>query len=295
MAAAPPSRILPVTRPGTLVPRQRPSPCAIGHLACWPGTTGEISGQPTAHESRGEWMATSEPPYREADPPAQGQPREDPMPKLWSELPAARSRELVADVATLCWILFWGSLAWTLFAFLAQFAEAGRLVQGGGQQLNAAGNDLGGHLSGLPLVGTQVSDAVRHSFDGAAVPIVEAGRELETFVMVVAATLGLVLLLVPLIPWLSRYLPWRLERVRRLQSGERAIRRSATVALGGASQQDVDRVLAGRALQRMEWSNLLDYTPDPIGDWTSGNYDRLARAEYEAAGLRRRPAASSMT
>jgi hypothetical protein len=216
------------------------------------------------------------------------------MPKLWSEPPAARTRELVADIATLCWVLFWGSLAWTLFTFLSQFAEAGRLVQGGGQQLDAAGDSLGGHLGGLPLVGTQVSDAVRSSFDGAAVPIVEAGRELETFVIVVAATLGLVLLLVPLIPWLSRYLPWRLERVRRLHAGERAIRRSPILARPGANQQDVDRVLAGRALQRMEWSDLLDYTPDPIGDWTTGNYDRLARAEYEAAGLRARPAATAM-
>jgi hypothetical protein len=214
------------------------------------------------------------------------------MPKIWSELRGPRNRELVADIATLCWVLFWGSVAWTLFTFLAGFAEAGRLVQGGGEQLGAAGTDLGGHLGGLPLVGTQVSDAVRRGFDGAADPIVSAGREIETFVMVVAATLGLVLLLVPLIPWLSRYIPWRLERVRRLQSGERAIRRS--VALGETSHAEVDRVLAGRALQRMEWADLLEYTPDPIGDWSAGRYDRLARAEYEAAGLRSRPAAMAM-
>ncbi len=214
------------------------------------------------------------------------------MPRFWSELRGARNRELVADIATLCWVLFWGSLAWTLFAFLSQFAEAGRLVQGGGEQLNVAGEDVGGHLSGLPLVGTEVSDAVRRGFSGAADPIVSAGREIETFVVVVAATLGLVLLLVPLIPWLSRYVPWRFERVRRIQAGERAIRRS--VALGSTSGEAVDRVLAGRALQRMEWSDLLDYTPDPIGDWASGRYDRLARAEYEAAGLMARSAPDGM-
>ena len=214
------------------------------------------------------------------------------MPTFWSELPGARRRELVADIATVCWVLLWGSLAWTLFAFLAGFAEAGRLVQGGGEQLDAAGDNLGGQLSALPLVGTEVSDVVRRGFGSAADPIISAGREIETFVIVVAATLGLVLLLVPLIPWLARYLPWRIDRVRRLRSGERAIRRST--ALGDTSEAEVDRVLAGRALQRMEWSDLLEFTPDPIGDWISGRYDRLARAEYEAAGLQRRPAATGM-
>ena len=29
------------------------------------------------------------------------------MIKIWSELPSARSKELVADVATLVWVVFW--------------------------------------------------------------------------------------------------------------------------------------------------------------------------------------------
>ncbi len=37
------------------------------------------------------------------------------MTKIWSELPVARMKEQVADVATLVWTVFWGSLAWRLF------------------------------------------------------------------------------------------------------------------------------------------------------------------------------------
>jgi|GEM_PF-4467739 len=44
------------------------------------------------------------------------------MIKIWSELPVARAKEQVADVATLLWVLFWGSIVWRLFQFLASFA-----------------------------------------------------------------------------------------------------------------------------------------------------------------------------
>ncbi len=204
------------------------------------------------------------------------------MIKLWSELPRARARELVADVATALWVLFWGSLAWSLYQLLAGFAEAGRLVRGGGENLQSAGNALAGHLAGLPLVGEQVSGAARGGFDAAGAPIVDAGNELEAFVIVIAATLALILLLVPLIPWLSRYVPWRLERLHRTRAAHRAIRRAPTEATSAG----IERVLAGRALNRLEWTTLLEYTPDPIGDWERGTFARLALAEYESAGLR---------
>ena len=206
------------------------------------------------------------------------------MVKIWSELPGARTRELVADLATIAWVAFWSSMAWTLYSFLASFAEAGRLIRDGGENLQAAGRSVGEGLRGLPIVGEGAASAVRGGFDGAGEPIVAAGRDLETFVIVVAVTLALVLLLVPLIPWLSRYLPWRLERARRLRAAHQAIRRPA--ATGGLDREGVERVLAGRALNRLDWPTLLDYTPDPIGDWTSGRFDRLARAELEGAGLR---------
>ena len=37
------------------------------------------------------------------------------MIKLWSELPAARTKELIADVATLLWVVFWANIVWRLF------------------------------------------------------------------------------------------------------------------------------------------------------------------------------------
>ena len=65
------------------------------------------------------------------------------MIKLWSELPGARSKELIADVATLVWVVFWGNVVWTMFQYLSSFAQAGRSVHSGGETMVQGGRDLG--------------------------------------------------------------------------------------------------------------------------------------------------------
>jgi hypothetical protein len=203
------------------------------------------------------------------------------MIKIWSELPAARSKEMVADVATLLWVVFWGSIVWQLFQFLSGFAEAGRTVRAGGESMIASGRDLGESLSGLPVVGSQVRDVARDAFGGAGRPLSDFGTELEQFIFVVAIVLALLLALVTIAPWLYRYLPWRWGRVRRVRAAHRAIRTAPDIA-----NANVEHTLAMRAVARLDYSTLLEYTPDPLGDWTSGRHDRLARAELASVGLR---------
>ena len=203
------------------------------------------------------------------------------MIKIWSELRVARVKEQVADLATLLWVVFWGNIVWQLFQFLAGFAEAGRTIRAGGQNMAQSGRDLGDSLAGLPLVGSQVRDIARDAFAGAGRPLSDFGTELEQFIFVVAVVLALLLALVTLAPWLNRYLPWRWARLRRVRAAHRAIRTAPDI--GDAS---IERALAMRAVTRLDYSTLLEYTPDPLGDWASGRHDRLARAELASVGLR---------
>ena len=203
------------------------------------------------------------------------------MVKIWSELPVARTKEQIADALTLVWVVFWGSLVWQLFQFLSGFAEAGRTVRSGGEGLIQGGRALGESLAGLPLVGSQARDVANAALGGAGQPLADFGTELEQFIFVVSAVLSLLLALVALGPWLSRYLPWRWERLRRVRSAHRVVRTAPKVGREG-----VDRVLAMRAVTRLEYADLLDYTPDPFGDWANGRHDRLARAELASVGLR---------
>ena len=203
------------------------------------------------------------------------------MIKLWSELPGARLKELLADVATVVWVVFWGSIVWRLFQFLAGFAEGGRMIRSGGETMMQSGRDLGDQLAGVPLVGAQLSDTARDLFAEVGRPISDFGTELEQFILVVSAVIALILALVTIAPWLYRYLPWRWERLRRVRAAHRAIRRAPDV--GDAS---IERTLAMRAVTRLDYSTLLEHTPDPLGDWVSGRHDRLARAELASVGLR---------
>lgn len=71
------------------------------------------------------------------------------------------------------------------------------------------------------------------------------------------------------------------EPARRVRAAHRAIRTAPKVA--GAQ---IERALAMRAFTRLDYSTLLEYTPDPLGDWAGGRHDRLARAKLPTEELR---------
>jgi hypothetical protein len=202
------------------------------------------------------------------------------MIKLWSELPRARSREMLADVTTILWVVFWSVVVWQLFQFLSGFAQAGRSVQAGGNTMIQRGRDLGESLAGLPLVGSQARDITRDAFAGAGTPLASFGTELERFIFVIAFVLAALLALVTLQPWLSRYLPWRAGRLRRVRAAHHAIHTATDL-----SDADTRRLLAMRAVSRLDYADLLEYTPDPLGDWAAGRHEALARAELASQGL----------
>jgi hypothetical protein len=207
------------------------------------------------------------------------------MVKIWSELPGARRQEQLADIATVIWVVFWGRLVWLLYELLASFAGAGRSIRDGGTGLTQAGQDLGGSLRDLPVVGEAVSGLVRDALAGAGQPLSEFGSEVEAFVLIVAAAIALLFALVTLVPWLNRYLPWRWTRLRLVRAAHHALRRPT-----GMSDLEIEQILAMRAVMRLDYPTLLEFTPDPLGDWASGRHDRLAQAELASVGLRRRRA-----
>jgi hypothetical protein len=199
--------------------------------------------------------------------------------RAFSEVPTRRTQELVADGATLVWILLWLFIGVQVYTGLAELASVGTSIGDAGAGFDSAGATLEGVLSQLPVVGPGVADLVGSAFDGVADPLVTAGADLEELLVTVAAVLALLVVAVALIPWLNRYLPWRRQRWQRLNAGDRAIRHAI------APPPELERVLATRAISRLEYADLLAHTPDPIADFLAGRYDRLARAELTSAGL----------
>jgi hypothetical protein len=201
---------------------------------------------------------------------------------FWSEVPAARARELLADIGTWVWVGLWSVIGWRLYATIAGFAEIGRTVGRGGTNIEAAGRQVGEFLGGLPLVGEGVRGLTEQAFGAAGEPFVFVGGELEELFLLIAALLGVLVMGVALVPWLMRYVPWRARRLAELRDARRALR----VAPRNVPAPDIERLLATRAIHRLPYGELLSHSPDPLGDFVSGRYDRLARAELESVGLR---------
>ncbi|MDP9244829.1 MAG: hypothetical protein M3O77_07075 [Chloroflexota bacterium] len=205
---------------------------------------------------------------------------------LWSERPGARIRQIVADIATLTWVAIWISISVGLYRFLAQLAGAGRFITDSGNGLDGVGLRLAGALQGVPLVGEGAADGIRTGFSAAADPMIQFGGDLERLLIIIAALLGLLLAAVAVVPWLNRYLPWRIAAWRRLNAGARVIRRRRFARSAPIAHAELERILASRALHRLEYDELLEFTPDPFGDWVAGRHERLARAELDRVGLR---------
>ncbi len=203
------------------------------------------------------------------------------MLKFWSELPAARAREMVADVATWAWVALWAVIGLKIHDVIAQFAEAGRVLQAGGTNIQGAGASLGDAFTEVPLVGVGIDDLATKAFGSAGEPFIYVGHELESMLILIARLLALLVVGVMVIPWLSRYLPWRAERLARVRAAHRVIRRSH-----GMSKGAMEKALATRALNRLSYPELLEHTSDPFGDFAEGRYDRLAKAELASVGLR---------
>jgi hypothetical protein len=204
------------------------------------------------------------------------------MLKFWSEIPTARTREMVADVATWAWVALWAVIGARMHDTLSAFAQAGRVLQSGGQNIQGAGATLGGALHDLPLVGSGIDDLARGAFGTAGEPFIYVGQELESLLILIARLLALLVVGVMVIPWLSRYLPWRASRLATVRAAHAAIRR-APVAVPPAA---MERALATRALYHLSYPDLLEHVPDPFGDFAAGRYDRLAKAELASVGLR---------
>jgi hypothetical protein len=203
---------------------------------------------------------------------------------FWSETPGRRRREVAADVATWAWVALWSVIAFRIHAAITGYAEAGHALERGGAAIRDAGVQLGSSLDGVPLVGAGAGELARRAFGGASEPFVFVGGEFVDLITLIARVLAILILAVAIVPWLSRYLPWRAARLAELRAATTAIRRRPS----GVTLDSIDRLLASRAIHRMSWEDLLTHSRDPLGEFAAGRYKALARAELESVGLRPR-------
>ncbi len=200
--------------------------------------------------------------------------------RLYPELPARRTATILRDVATLAAIVLLAVLAVRVHDRVDALSAAGRGAQDAGRSVQRGFDSAAGAVDGVPVVGGDLSGALRDAGAGTGGEAVKAGMAGEDAAHAAARLLGWLTFLIPTGLLLSRVLPPRVAQVRMLGTASRALR------LDAAREPEHARLLAMRAAFALPYATLLRHTPDPMGDLAAGRHERLVAALAEDAGLR---------
>jgi hypothetical protein len=198
--------------------------------------------------------------------------------RLYPDLPRQRRATLAGDAALVLALLVLAWLAMWVHDAVLELTSVGRGVQEAGRSVESGFESAAGAVDGVPLVGKQLSGALRDTSGDTAGQAVEAGRAGVQAAIDLANLLGWLAFLVPAGLLLSRVLPARVRQVRRLTDAARV--------LYLPDNDDHRRLLASRAAFGLPYGTLLRHTEDPLGDLREGRHDALVAAAFEDAGLK---------
>lgn len=196
---------------------------------------------------------------------------------LYSDYPAARTRQIIADVMGVVAVIVVISIAAAVTATIRALGAFGRDLERAGLDFQNGLTDAAEALGDVPLIG----DGIRGPFDaaaGAGESVAEAGRAQQAFVEAVALGVGWSVALLPLV---LLALLWVLPRVR-------FARRSSSLRSMIANGMTAD-TLAARAVARAPLAQLVAVHPDPGAAWRAHDpvvVRALAGIELRRAGIK---------
>ncbi len=196
---------------------------------------------------------------------------------LYSDYPAARTRQIIADVMGVVAVVVVISIAAAVTAIIRALGAFGRDLERAGLDFQNGLTEAADALGDVPLIG----DGIRGPFDaaaGAGESVAEAGRAQQAFVEAVALGVGWSVALLPLV---LLALLWVLPRVR-------FARRSSSLRSMIANGMTAD-TLAARAVARAPLAQLVAVHPDPGAAWRAHDpvvVRALAGIELRRAGIK---------
>ncbi len=189
-------------------------------------------------------------------------------------LPARTLR--VLDLALAVWVLVWIVLGLRVGAEVRGLSDLSETVTRSGTAVVESSEGLRA-LEGAPFVGDQIeetADRVREAGESAQA----SGRSSRDSVRDLSILLGLAIGVIPSLPVIGFYLPLRVARVREVRAVRRALR-------GRPGDPHLLALLATRAARNLSYCDLLELSPDPLGDIAAGRYQVFAEAELRRLGL----------
>jgi hypothetical protein len=198
--------------------------------------------------------------------------------RFYPQLPGPRYRALVADLASIILLVLFAWAGLKVHDAVDRLAVLGEGVEASGGAISSGFEGAADAVDGAPVVGDDLADSLRDAGEGSGGEVEELGRSGEDNAHDLANLLGFVTFALPALLVLTRWLPGRIEQVRKL--------RAASSVLGDQATPERRRLLAMRAAFSLPYGQLLRYTRDPLGDLEGGRYDALVAAALEDAGLK---------
>jgi hypothetical protein len=198
--------------------------------------------------------------------------------RLYPELPGPRNRALIADIASIILLLIFAWAGLKVHDAVDRLAVLGEGVEASGGAISGGFESAAEAVDGAPVVGDDLAESLRTAGEGSGGEVEELGRSGEDGAHDLANLLGFVTFALPALLVLTRWLPGRIDQIRRL--------RAASSVLGERATEERRRLLAMRAAFSLPYGQLLRYTRDPLGDLEGGRYDALVAAALEDAGLK---------
>ncbi len=197
--------------------------------------------------------------------------------KLYADLPARRTLQMLADLGMLAWVALW---AWTgrlVHDTTLGLSAPGRQLQSAGSGFRERMTAAGDTVQDVPLVGDRIADPFRDA-SGAGTTIEQAGTDLVSAVEQLALILGWVTAIIPIAIVAMVWGALRGRFVLRATAAQRFIESAA----------DLD-LFALRAMARQPMRKLARISDDPTGAWRRGEEQTiraLALLELRDSGLR---------
>lgn len=200
--------------------------------------------------------------------------------RLYPDTPDDRGRAVAKDALVLLTLFVLAWLALKVHDAVDSLAVLGSGVRETGDAVKDGFGAAADAVSGVPVVGGELGDALRDAGEGSGGNVADAGRAGEERAHDLADLLGLLMFALPASMLLLTTLPGRIRQVRELNAASRLL---------DTSTDERRKLVAMRAAFSLPAAELAAHTRDPLGDLAAERYDALIEAAHEAAGLRPNP------
>ena len=196
--------------------------------------------------------------------------------RLYPDTADDRGRAVAKDALVLLTLFVLAWLAVKVHNAVDELAVLGAGVRDSGEAVQSGFGSAADAADGIPVVGGDVSDALRDAGSSTGGEVAQAGSDGEEKVHDLANLLGLLFFAIPASILLIATLPGRIRQFRELNWAERLL---------DVTSDERRRLVAMRAAFSLPARDLARHTKDPLGDLEAGRYDPLIGAAYDSAGL----------